>query len=166
MADCTQFEGAVSNIEDDIQRDEAFCQQLFDSGEINEAKKCRVAVGRKKGQLERAKQALRNCEAGLPTPGIKAARGHVTFLRVHDAHGFGPNNDFLDAEIIFQLDTHPGRSFGFQMRDDASRPAHEGMLAVLRDAFVHDLDVNINYRQELEKSNSVAFRIELRRKRF
>jgi hypothetical protein len=163
MPDCTQFEETVDRLREQIDERTALCQDIDD---INEKKACLTSIGPLRAALGRAEQALRNCEAGLPPEGIQAARGRVTFLRVHDAGGFGPESDFLEGEVVFQLDTQPGRSFGFELREDAPLPAHEGMLGLLRDAFTNDLDVNINYRQVADKSNSVAFRIELRRSSF
>jgi hypothetical protein len=165
MADCAEFEQAVSDIEQEIADLEEECRRITNP-KSTEFKQCRAAVGLAEDRLARAKQALKSCQAGLPPAGTRAARGHVVFLRVHDTGGFGPQTNFLDAEVIFQLDAHPGRSFGFQLKNDNVRPAHEGMLALLRDAFIHDLDVNVDYRQALNRSNSIAFRVELRRERF
>ena len=49
--------------------------------------------------------------------------GRITFLRVHDVGtGFGPPSDFIDVEVVVQINTKPGESFGFQLRNDANRP--------------------------------------------
>jgi hypothetical protein len=61
--------------------------------------------------------------------------------------GFGTPLDFLDAEVIVQLDSQPGKSFGFQLRTDASEADHRGMLAVLRSAFRANRAVSIDYRR-------------------
>src|SRR5690348_2790844 len=46
--------------------------------------------------LEKAKEALRNCEAGLPAAGRQKATGRVVFLRVHETGiRFGKAPDVL-----------------------------------------------------------------------
>lgn len=78
--------------------------------------------------------------------GLLSASGKITFLRVNDlGTGFGTPIDFLDAEVIVQLDSRPGQSFGFQLRTDASEADHHGMLEVLRAAFRGDRTVSIDY---------------------
>src|SRR5271169_6754798 len=73
-------------------------------------------------------------------------KGRITFLRVHDVGtGFGPPTDFLDVEVVIQLDSQPGKSFGFQLRNDNNRPARDGMLDLLRDAFANNFPVLIDY---------------------
>ena len=160
MSDCSAFEERVQSLATELAETEQFCQTLLP--DLVSFKQCRTTVGRIRQSLERAQAALRNCEAGLPPAGVRAARGRVAFLRVHDQGGFGPPNDHLDAEVIFQLDTQPGRSFGFKLRnDDPNRVQHEAMRDLLQESLVSDLDVNINYTQIENRFNSVAFRIEL-----
>jgi hypothetical protein len=68
--------------------------------------------------------------------GISATIGRLTLLRVHDVGTrFGPPDDQLDVEVVIQLDSEPGRSFGFQLRHDASEATAAGMLTLLRAAF-------------------------------
>jgi len=77
---------------------------------------------------------------------LLSATGKVTFLRVNDlGTGFGTPVDFLDAEVIVQLDSQPGKSFGFQLRADGSKADHRGMLEVLRSAFRANRTVSIDY---------------------
>ena len=77
---------------------------------------------------------------------LLSATGKVTFLRVNDlGTGFGSPVDFLDAEVIVQLDTQPGKSFGFQLRADGSEADHHGMLEVLRAAFRTNRTVSLDY---------------------
>ena len=42
--------------------------------------------------------------------------------------GFGPQTDFIDVEVVVQINTKPGESYGFQLRNDANRAARQGML--------------------------------------
>jgi hypothetical protein len=86
--------------------------------------------------------------------------GKLTFLGVIDlGTRWGPPSDFIDVEVVIKLDSHPHSSFGFQLRDDNNRPAREGMLALLQDAFNHNLTATINYDIELDKTNGVIIRV-------
>ncbi len=81
-----------------------------------------------------------------PIGSLLAAEGKVTLLRVHDlGTGYGPPTDFLDVEVVAWLDSMPGRAFGFQLRDDASKGARRGMLSLLRKAFKGNLRVHFDY---------------------
>jgi hypothetical protein len=81
-----------------------------------------------------------------PIGTLAAATGRITFLRVHDVGtGWGPANDFLDVEVVIQLDTMPGRGFGFQLRADLEEAARHGMLGLLRDAFAANRRITIDY---------------------
>jgi hypothetical protein len=88
--------------------------------------------------------------------------GKITFLRVHDVGtGFGPPADFIDVEIVIQIDTRPEESFGFQLRNDANRAARQGMLDLLRDAFNSNGAVVIDYNVDPPKKNGVIIRVAL-----
>ena len=83
---------------------------------------------------------------GDPMGSLLSASGRVTFLRAHDVGtGFGPPTDFLDAEVVVQLDSQPGKSFGFQLRADNQEDARNGMLDILRSAFRGNRTVLIDY---------------------
>jgi hypothetical protein len=101
--------------------------------------------------------------AALPASAdLRESRGKVTFLRVHDVGtGFGPPSDFIDVEVVAQLDTKPGESYGFQLRNDNNRPAREGMLDLLRDAFNNNATVLIDYNIPAGKKNGVIIRVAL-----
>ena len=80
-----------------------------------------------------------------PMNSLQAATGLITLLRVHEiGSGYGPPDDFLDAEVIVWLDTEPETAFGFQLRDGGNLPDAQGELKTLRDAF------NANRRVRLE----------------
>jgi hypothetical protein len=86
--------------------------------------------------------------------------GHVSLLRVHDVGtGYGPANDYIDVEVIAWLDSKPGMAFGFQLRDDSNRPARQGMLELLREAFSHGYIVTIDYNITPGKKNGVITRV-------
>jgi hypothetical protein len=157
MPDCQQYRTAVNQLKTQVTETERECQEIDD---LQERKQCLAILAQLRDRLRRAEAALKNCEGGLPEPGVRAASGHVNFLRVNEG-GFGPPTDFLDLEVIFKLDTQPGRAFGFSLRPDANEPAHQGALSLLLSALEHDLDVLIDFQQELNKANSRAFRFAL-----
>ena len=81
-------------------------------------------------------------------------RGKLTLLRVHNVGtGYGPPNDYLDVEVVVWLDTEPNRAFGFQLRNDNSRPVRQGMLDLLRDAF------DYNWTVDIDECDGVVFRV-------
>jgi hypothetical protein len=88
--------------------------------------------------------------------------GKLTFLRVHDVGtGFGPSSDQIDVEVVMKLSSEPDRAVGFQLRNDSNRPARQGMLDLLRDAFNHDWTVTADYNLDEGKNNGVAIRVAL-----
>ena len=92
------------------------------------------------------------------------ANGKLTLLRVHDVGSkYGPPTDLIDVECVFQLDRTGAKSFGFKLREDTNRPAHQGMLDLLRDAFTHGHTVNVDHEIAAGKLNGVAIRIWLTR---
>ena len=81
-----------------------------------------------------------------PLGALIAVEGRVTVLRAQDVgEGFGPPGDFIDAEVIVQLDSTPGFSYGFQLRVDGDAAARRGMLDRLRDALRRDTRVRLEY---------------------
>jgi hypothetical protein len=100
--------------------------------------------------------------AGPARADLVQSSGRVTFLRVHDVGTkFGPPTDQIDVEVVIQLDSRPGQSFGFQLRDDAKRPARQGMLDLLRDAFNHGWRVAVDYDITPPRKNGVIIRVAL-----
>ena len=99
---------------------------------------------------------------GPASAGILQSSGKITFLRVHDVgSGFGPPTDFIDVEAVIQLNTKPGESYGFKLRNDANRAAHQGMLDLLRDAFNNNHTVVIDYDIQPPRKNGVIIRVAL-----
>jgi len=93
---------------------------------------------------------------------LKNSQGKLTFLRAHDVGtGFGPPTDFLDVEVVFILDSAPQNAFGFQLRTDANEPVREAMVGLLRDAYVNNLKVSVDYFIDPGKHNGRAIRIAL-----
>ncbi len=90
--------------------------------------------------------------------------GNVTFLRVHNVGTrFGPSTDQIDVEVVAKLSSQPDRAMGFQLRNDTNRPARQGMLDLLRDAFNHNWTAVIDYDLPSGKKNGVAIRVALRK---
>lgn len=94
-----------------------------------------------------------------PMGSVLAAEGKITFLRTHDrGTGFGPPLEFLDGEVIVQLDSEPGKSFGFQLRADGNEQERRGMLDLLRNAFRRNEAIRIEYVRTTIH-NGVIFRV-------
>ncbi len=94
-----------------------------------------------------------------PIGSILAVEGVPTFLRVHDVGtGFGPPTDRIGGEVVVQLDSAPGRSFGFELRPDPHEAARRGMLDTLRAALNTGRRVRVDYRRSGIK-NGVLLRV-------
>lgn len=88
--------------------------------------------------------------------------GKLTFLRVHDVGtGWGPPSDFIDVEVVVRLNSAPSQAYGFQLRDDENRVARQAMLDLLRDAFVNNITVRIDYDIDPGNNNGIIFRVAL-----
>ena len=76
-----------------------------------------------------------------------ATKGKLTFLRVHDVGTkFGGGIQEIDVEVVIRLDSKPQtEAFGLTLRNDSNRPAHQGALDLLRDAFNNNWFVSIDY---------------------
>ncbi len=100
--------------------------------------------------------------ASPASAGILQSSGKIKFLRVHNVgSGFGSPSDFLDVEAVVQLNTKPGESYGFKLRNDANLAAHQGMLDLLRDAFNNNHTVVIDYDVQPPKKNGIIVRVAL-----
>ena len=85
--------------------------------------------------------------------------GQLTLLRVHDVDTmYGPAADQIDVEVVIKLDSQPGKAFGFTLRNDNNRAAHQGMLDLLRDAFENGWPVTIVYDIDPAKNNGEILR--------
>jgi hypothetical protein len=88
---------------------------------------------------------------------VEQVNGRVTYLRVQDIEGgYGG----VDVDVISRLDNYPGKAFGFKLRNDSNRPAREGMLDLLRDAFTNYWPVTMDYEESGSNPNTkVVFRV-------
>lgn len=97
---------------------------------------------------------------GSAHAGLVNTSGKITSLRVHDVGTkYGPASDKIDVEVVITLNTEAGKAFGFQLRNDGNRPVRAGMLDLLRDAFNNNWTVNIDYKSNPGKKNSVLIRV-------
>lgn len=92
---------------------------------------------------------------------LYGAKGKLTLLRVHAlGSGFGPPQDQIDVEVVIRLNSKPGESFGFQLRDNNNDTAvRRAMLDLLRDAFKNNWTVNIDYYMNPGKKNGILHRV-------
>jgi hypothetical protein len=99
----------------------------------------------------------------FPIGSIIAVEGKVTLLRVHDVGtGYGPSTDFIDVEVVIQLDSQRGKAFGFQLRRDANESARRRMLDVLRDAFNQEHRIRIEYERTGLRNGIIVRVMEIR----
>jgi len=97
---------------------------------------------------------------------LQNSAGKVTLLRVHEVGtAYGPATDSIDVEVVFQLDTLPNNAIGFKLRNDTSRPVHEAMLDLLRDAFTFGWTVHVDFEIGTGKRNGTVLRVWLTRDR-
>jgi hypothetical protein len=72
---------------------------------------------------------------------------------------YGPPTDQIDVEVVIKLNSQPDKAFGFELRNDANRPARQGMLDLLRDAFNHNWRVTVDYSIEVNKKHGEIIRV-------
>ncbi len=91
--------------------------------------------------------------------------GKISLLRVSSTRGsWGGGDDVLRTEVIVMLEGDNKRGFGFDLHaGDKELPNQLGMLSVLRDAYIHDLPVDLSYWLEEGKNNGYIGRVQLRR---
>ena len=83
-----------------------------------------------------------------PFGSLLSTEGKVNLLRVHELGSkYGPSSDQIDVEAVIQLDTEPGKAFGFQLRNGKNGPESKGMLDLLRDSFAKGRRVRIDYKR-------------------
>ncbi|MDP1900166.1 MAG: hypothetical protein Q8K96_06905 [Rubrivivax sp.] len=93
--------------------------------------------------------------------GLINTSGKIKLLRVNEVGDrFGPAADFIEAEVVVQLDTHPaGAASGFKLRADGNQPVREGMLDLLRDAFNHGWRVHFDHEVPTGKKKGTIVRV-------
>jgi hypothetical protein len=90
-------------------------------------------------------------------------KGQIKMLRVGDpGNVYGPPTDAIHTEVVVVLDSRPDIGAGFELRDgDPALPARLAMLSVLRDAYVHKLNVGLAVDRPEGKKNGIIRRAEL-----
>jgi hypothetical protein len=93
--------------------------------------------------------------------GLINTSGKIVMLRVNEVGDrFGPAADFIEAEVVVQLDTHKtGAASGFKLRTDGNQPVREGMLDLLRDAFNHGWRVHFDHEVPTGKAKGTIVRV-------
>ena len=93
----------------------------------------------------------------FPIGSLQEVSGRIQFLRVNDVGtGYGPPNDSIDAEVIFQLDSQPEKAFGLQLRTDSNWLANRGKLSLLRLAYRKNLPVLIDFHRTSCRNGMVS----------
>ncbi len=152
MPNCDEAQNKLDKLNDELDRIEKGCYQI---GNRDKAEQCVTdAYVEYLPKINEARRDVRHCEAELPPVGPQETQGRVTFLRVSDG-----KDDLLKREVTFKLDTQLGRVFGFQLQDNY--PVREGMLSLLRDSLLNNLDVIIKYQQVINQPNSFVSSISL-----
>lgn len=87
--------------------------------------------------------------------------GKIKMLRVNEVGDrFGPAADFIEAEVIVQLDHQTGdTASGFKLRADANQPVRQGMLDLLRDAFNNGWRVHFDHQVPAGKAKGIIIRV-------
>jgi hypothetical protein len=87
--------------------------------------------------------------------------GKIKMLRVNEVGDrFGPAADFIQAEVIVQLDHQTGdTASGFKLRADANQPVRQGMLDLLRDAFNNGWRVHFDHEVPAGKAKGTIIRV-------
>jgi dienelactone hydrolase len=71
----------------------------------------------------------------------------ISMLRAHRVGGgYGPPSDFIDAEIITQLNERPDETFGFQLRNDQTYTASYAMFQHLRSTLANRSQIRLGYQ--------------------
>jgi hypothetical protein len=87
--------------------------------------------------------------------------GKIKLLRVNEiGDRFGPPSDFIQAEVIVQLEQMTGdTASGFQLRVDANQPVRQAMLDLLRDAFNFGWRVQFDHEVPAGKKKGIILRV-------
>lgn len=93
--------------------------------------------------------------------GLVNTSGKIKMLRVNEVGDrFGPAADFIEAEVIVQLDHQTGdTASGFKLRADANQPVRQGMLDLLRDAFNNGWRVHFDHEVPAGKAKGIIVRV-------
>jgi hypothetical protein len=169
---CEQEQEALQQARAQLSAAQALCPPGTDPMSP-EGRTCQGAIRGAQQRVIAAQNALNACENKIVL--IAGQPGRVTFLRVHEAGtGFGGSGtnildtlggtNFLDADVIFKLESHSDLSFGFKLRDDDDLPVRRGMFDLVKAAVTDDLLIRCDYYQRAEPppfANCEVIRVEL-----
>lgn len=159
---CEREEQQLQGALDSLEWQKAECAGLPEGSPDKLA--CRGSIAIAEALVEDTRKSLAECRK----PHLRHAAGYLRMLRVHErnsGYGGGASNH-IKADVIFTLEDVSDKAFGFFLRRDDNLPIREGMLALLRDAFVNGFRVNLDYLEadEPPNQNCLAVRIWLERK--
>jgi hypothetical protein len=137
-----------------------YCRRVADKAKRNagETRKCLDLKHDAMIAIREAEEKLQACLLSAPAQRVQS-EGLVTFLLVVEpgvGYGGGDTN-WIDADVIFKLDSRPDKAFGFRVREDDFGLLHHGMLSVLEQAIVHGLRVTTSYTEVLVPLNQNSF---------
>jgi hypothetical protein len=160
MSCCEAEQNKVNQLQSEVSQKAAYASMICASqGYLStECQGAQSEVSHLRVQLIEAQQALRECEASCPPEAssrLLQARGYITFLLINDGGGYGGGSDnWIDADVVFKLDSRPDKGFGFQLREGPPEFIRQGMLALLSDAFVNRLQVITDYIEPVTTPNT------------
>jgi hypothetical protein len=160
---CEAEQVRVDSLQGQVSAKAAACASIC-AGNMypDECAGCRSELDGLRSDLIQAQNDLAKCRAANPPPAtsrLLETRGHVIFLLVNEqgsGYGGGSTN-WIDADVVFKLDSRPDKGFGFQLRDDPALPVRQGMLDLLQNAIANNLQVITDYVEPVATPNNNCF---------
>jgi hypothetical protein len=88
---------------------------------------------------------------------LLSTSGRVQWIRVNQVGtGFGPSDDFIDGEVIFQLTGGDDR-YGFKLRNNENALVAQGGLSLLQDAMRSGWSVEVDFDDCGGRNHEVGF---------
>ena len=160
---CEAEQARVNSLSSRVSQKGAYCASIC-AGHMypDECQGCQGELAGLRSELIQAQNELAKCRVANPAPAtsqLLESRGHVTFLLLNEqgsGYGGGSGN-WIDADVVFKLDSRPDKGFGFQLRDDLAQPVRRGMLDLLQNAIVNNLQVITDYVEPVATPNNNCF---------
>ena len=96
---------------------------------------------------------------------LVGVKGTIKHLRINDSaynQPYGPPNDAISTQVIVEI-AGSDKYLGLEIRPGPQLPSRLAMLAVLRDAFIHNLSIGLAYEAVPGKLSGMIMRIDLER---